>query len=293
MDTTRGAAVVAVVLMHAELEVVARTGVDLPIVGAVNDALVDVRMPLLVLLSGLLLPRSLAKGMRSHLRGKAVHILWPYAVWGLLDCTHAVADAWLGGRPLPWQLYIELLHDPHTYLWFLGYLFAYHVIAGLLPGAARVAAVPLVFLVGEMVPDGETLNRFVVLLGFFLLGDVLARVVGPRVPRRTASAAARISWEPLAVVGRSSLVFYACHLLVLIDGSRLLHAAGLTHGPSLWVASSALALGTGALLLRLRDTPAVGWLFAWPGAGRALRRGGAPGPASRDTQSKPVRPVYM
>jgi len=264
MDTTRGAAIVAVVVMHAELEAVARTGESLPLVHAANAALVDVRMPLLVLLSGLLLPRSLAKGLRTHLRGKVTHILWPYAVWGLLDCTHAVADAWLGGRPLPWHLYTQLLHDPHTYLWFLGYLFVFHLVAGVLPEAARVVAVPVVFLVGEQVPDGETLNRFVMLLGFFLLGDVLARVVGPRVPRRTSTAAARLSWEPLAVVGRNSLVFYACHLLVLIDGSRLLHAAGLTDPLLLWAVSSMLALTAGAALLRWRRHRAVAWLFARP-----------------------------
>jgi len=85
MDSLRGAAIIAVVVMHAELEATTATGVTLPAVHLVDALLGPVRMPLLVLLSGMLLPVSLAKGPWSHVRRKLAGIGWPYVVWGLLD----------------------------------------------------------------------------------------------------------------------------------------------------------------------------------------------------------------
>lgn len=270
MDTLRGGAVVAVLVMHAELGVVQQTGADLPLVHAVNDALGDVRMPMLVFLSGVLLPRSLGKGLRSHLRGKVVHILWPYAVWGLLDCTHAVVRAWVTGAPVPWQLYGQLLYDPHTYLWFLAYLFVFHVAAGFLPGWARVAGVPLALVGAQAFAATGSLHKLLWLFGFFLLGDVAARALAGRVPAGLSSRVAPLGWEPLAAVGRQSIVFYASHLLVLIQVTDLLHAAGLTHAPSLWLASCTVTLAVGVLLVRLRTRPWVGWLFMFPARQRDL-----------------------
>lgn len=264
MDTLRGAAVLGVVVMHAELAVVAATGEELAAVHAVNGWLGPVRMPVLVLLSGLLVPRSLAKGLRHHLRGKARHILWPYLVWGLLDVTHVQLDALVLGRPLRWELLAQLFYDPHTYLWFLGYLFVFHVVAGLLPTAARTSAIPVCLLAGDL--PGESLDKLVGLLGWFLVGDLAARALAGRVPPRLVAAADRVHVAPLAAVGRQSLVFYACHLLVLTYVVGAAYAGGLRDPGALHLVSVALTLAAGALLVRARGRGRLRWLFAWPGS---------------------------
>jgi len=264
MDTLRGAAVVAVVVMHAELAVVSATGRELPLLHALNAVLGPVRMPLLVFLSGLLVPRSLAKGLRNHLRGKLVHILWPYAVWSLLDVAHVQLDALSWGQPLRWELLGQLLYDPHTYLWFLAYLFVFHLVAGLLPAPLRTAAVPPVFLLAAHVDPFGSAHKFLWLLGFFLLGDAAARLGAGRVPAPLARAAAYVRIGPLAAVGRDSLVFYACHLLVMTYAVRVLVAFGLVQPALLWGSAVALALGSGWLLARARGNRVVDALFCYP-----------------------------
>lgn len=264
MDTVRGAAVLGVVVMHAELEVVAATGGQLPVIHAVNELLGPWRMPALVLLSGLLLPRSLAKGLRRHLRGKAAYLLWPYAVWASLDFVHVQVDAFLGGTPLRWDLLPLLLYDPHTYLWFLAYLFAFHVVAGFLPPPARTLAVPLCFWVAIVLPGAGSLPKFLTLLGWFLVGDLLARGLAGRVPLPVVRASSHVRIGVLAAVGRSSVVYYACHLLVLTYAVRALAALGLVEPRLLWLAAVLTALGAAAALDRARSRPEVAALFAWP-----------------------------
>jgi uncharacterized membrane protein YcfT len=263
MDTLRGAAVVGVVALHAELVVAGLAGAP-PLVHAVNELLGPVRMPLLVLLSGLLVPRSLAKGVATHLRGKVVHILWPYLVWGMLDVTHVLLDALALGRPLPWRLLGQLFHDPHTYLWFLAYLFVYHVAVGVLPAWARTCAIPLAFWAAGTVPDGTSLDRLLTLFGWFLLGDLAARWLTGRVPVPLVRASRRLYVAPLAAVGRGSLVHYSCHLLVQVYAIPRLFGWGVTDPSALWVCGVGSALGVGLVLDRFRHRRGVSWLFAMP-----------------------------
>jgi len=265
MDTVRGAAVIGVIVMHAELEVVSTTGGALPAVHTLNEWLGPVRMPLLVFLSGLLVPRSLARGAGAHLQGKVVHILWPYLVWGLLDATHVLVDAGVRGDPLPWELVGQLFHDPHTYLWFLGYLFVFHVAVTPLPATARTIGVPLVFWAAGQVPVDTSADKFLTLFGWFLVGDLAARWLAGRVPARVARTTARFEVAPLAAVGRSSLVYYACHLLVLTYAVTVYAALGLTSPGLLWLAIIVTAVAVGAALDHGRRWRAVDALFTWPG----------------------------
>jgi uncharacterized membrane protein YcfT len=268
MDTLRGGAVVGVVVLHAELGVVAATGEQLPAVHAVNHALGDIRMPLLVMLSGVLLPRSLAKGFASHLRGKLHHILWPYAVWATFDVTHALVDAAVLGRPMPWQLVGQLFYDPHTYLWFLAFLFCFHLLAGLASPLVRTLAVPVVFWAAGQVTDADA-HKFVWLLAWFLVGDLAARMLTGRMPGPVVWASGHLRIAPLATVGRSSLVYYASHMLVLVYAIPLLHGLGLRDPQLLWAAGVATALLVGRGLAGVQHQPGWSWLFVWPRRGVA------------------------
>ena len=74
-------------------------------------------------------------------------------------------------------MFVALLHDPRTYLWFLAYLFCFHVLALPLPPTARTLAVPVVLVAGH-VTEGD-LSKFLWLFGWFLVGDVLAALRQP------------------------------------------------------------------------------------------------------------------
>lgn len=258
MDGLRGLTVVAVVLLHAEL-----TAGPLPGLAALNESLTPYRMPLLMALSGLLLARSLAKGPRRHLAGKVRALLWPYLVWSALDVAHLAVDALAAGRPLPPGLARRLLYDPESYLWFLAFLFCYHLLATPLPAWLRTVAGPALVLLGDAIASPD-LQRFAVLAGWFLLGDLAARTLAPLVPAGVGTVVARLPWGVLAAIGRQSVVFYACHLIVMVYAVRLAHLAGV-EDPRLAVPVAVVVpLATGALLVRLRRHRWADALFVWP-----------------------------
>ncbi|MEK0153945.1 acyltransferase family protein [Arthrobacter oryzae] len=166
MDTLRAVAVFMVIFEHAIL----LTPLALPewLVDASN-VFAPFRIPALMFLSGLLLPKSLAKPAGTYLRGKLSRIVWPYLIWSVL--IWALAN-WGDDRP---NLLIELFLNPTTTpMWFLAYLAMYYVI-GLflhgLPGA--LAAIPLL-LVSALLGENNA-GRFFYLLAFFLMGDYISR----------------------------------------------------------------------------------------------------------------------
>lgn len=265
MDTLRGGAVVAVIVLHAQLTTSAVSGADLEPLRSLNEQLAVVRMPLLMLLSGVLVSRSLAKGLGRHLDGKVRAILWPYAVWMTFDLTHVMVDSALLGKELPWHMVGEAFYDPPGYLWFLAYLFCFHLIVGFMPPMARVGAIPVCLgLAAFAGADGGT-QRFLALLPFFLLGDLLARWLPGRVAPGVAAVANRMQWAPLASVGRASVVYYVCHMLVIVYAVPLLwHGVGL-HMPWLvWALAVTGALAAGKALATVQKKPGWRWLFAWP-----------------------------
>lgn len=258
VDGTRGLCVVAVVLFHAEL-----TAGPLIWLSEVNQELARVRMPLLMGLSGLLLARSLAKGARRHVVGKVRAVLWPYAVWATLDLAHVVIDRLVAGQPPPPDLARVAVYNPAGYLWFLAFLFCYHLLATPLPPWLRSVAGPALVVLGGTIEPTDP-HRFVTLAGWFLVGDLLGRVVGPRVPAAVAALAARTRWGALASVGRHSVVYYACHLLVMVYAVRVVHRAGLDDPRLVVPVAVVVPLGVGALLVHLRRHRWVDALFVWP-----------------------------
>lgn len=80
MDLLRGVAVLLVVVLHGS-DIPRANGLGVDQWTQLNLYLEPFRMPLLMFLSGTLLPRSLAKSASTYLWGKFASIIWPLALW--------------------------------------------------------------------------------------------------------------------------------------------------------------------------------------------------------------------
>lgn len=255
MDRLRGAAIIAVVVLHAELSARVAGGDDLPLVHAVNELLAPYRMPMLVALSGVLLTPALAKGWQTYLRGKLRSLLWPYLVWVTLDTAYVAARA--GG--IGWDYVAHLAYDPQTYLWFLAYLFVFYLVGLALPAWARVAGGPLVLALAWNADPSADWHKFAWLLGWFLVGDTVGRVV-----RRWLHPAVVSPRDVLGFVGRNSVVFYVSHLMVIIFVTDLAIWLGVRGPTALFVLAVVVPLVVGTLLVRGRRHRVIDALFVWP-----------------------------
>lgn len=184
MDTLRGLAVFLVIFEHAIL----LTPLPLPdwLVHASN-VFAPFRIPALMFLSGLLLPKSLAKPFPVYMRGKASRIVWPYLIWSVL--IWGLAN-WGDDRPNP---LVELFVNPTTTpMWFLAYLAVYYALGLFLHGWRGLAAIVPALVASAMIGDNNG-GRFFYLLAFFLLGDYISRNAGKVFPllfRREVTAVA-------------------------------------------------------------------------------------------------------
>lgn len=300
MDLIRGLAVLCVVTFHAAA-IPAMLGVEVPTaIMWMNNLLLPFRMPALLVLSGLLLARSMSKGISRYYSGKVANILWPYAVW-LVILAFAMATPELLTRGSAW--------GGGTYLWFLlviGCCYLIGPLTSLLPA-------PLVML-GLLVLSQVATDPWWVRMGyfgaFFFAGAWLGRVLPSLhlVTRRGRRLAAVIGvgwalvstiWgiyphntvhgfglsfigvlaailytsrlgssaptRALQWVGRNSVVFYVAHFPVVIIAGTVLGrpAPGSTMGYLLIGLAAALLVS--ALLAVFRDSKWVSWLFTMPG----------------------------
>jgi fucose 4-O-acetylase-like acetyltransferase len=169
MDVLRGAAILLVILSHAtrQLSDVVPT---VPAVEWLDLVLTPYRMPMLMFLSGMLLPVALAKPLPTYYLGKVRRLLWPYVVWVLVLGL-------VGAAPGP-------LLDPRTwyatsYLWYLFFLLCYFAVAPVVRRwpAWLVAAGSVALVLASVPLDGAQDGRVKLLLylgGFFGLGHVAA-----------------------------------------------------------------------------------------------------------------------
>lgn len=181
MDMLRGLAVLLVVLLHAA-GIPRMNDAGVALWSQLHQLLEPFRMPLLMFLSGLLLPRSLAKPAMVYVRGKLSGVAWPLALWLVI---FGVAIYWNGpGDPQYW-----LTGD---YLWFLMALLICYALAmvlklplGLTAGAGRelntspapltigaaLMALTMVALLHVGSPDQLLISRTLYYGTFFFLGS--------------------------------------------------------------------------------------------------------------------------
>ena len=249
----------------------------------VSDALSPYRIPLLLVLSGMLLRRSLAKPVVRYYWGKFSHVGWPYLVWCciLLAVSGSRYDAtsiwfWMGG----------------SYLWYLVVIGACYALGPIVrwipPGVVAIGMIILLFIwdpstnavirVLENGPyffagvwaAGRTSRILsapvwlacIVGAGAVTWGAYSATVIGyaPRIhPVGTVTSLLGVflfAWlfsrvrssRPLEWAGRHSLVLYVAHFPVMV----LLLRSGVDALPSWVVYFILLATGIGVPVLQGR-----------------------------------------
>ncbi|WP_331927308.1 acyltransferase [Intrasporangium sp.] len=294
MDLLRGTAVLLVIAWHS-MTVTEGLGVDVPdAITMANQALSPYRLPTLLVISGMLLPRSLTKPVAAYVRGKVRAILWPFLIWtlimGLLRDRSSLLDpvTWVAGR---------------DHLWFLSTLFVCYLAALALrrvPGwVVAVAAWACWFAFSPQVPG---LANWIWFGAYFFLGASLSqaferitRLPGTVVAGLAVAAAAGavlaaarsgyqwgapwlvislvgvllLMWSApraprvavvraLEAMGRSSIYYYLAHVAAILLVGRGLLAAGVESGWLAYLAAFAAGLLGSYALTRI---PAARWLF--------------------------------
>jgi len=178
IDVARGLAELSVVTFHI---LQAMTNAGLTPVGVfdfwtpVGDM---IRMPLMMLLAGLFLERSMAKGSGPFFAGKTRRVLWPFLVW-----AHIYALYWFlkpsafDSRTLGDVLATAI--NPGSHLWFLQALFIYYVAAWFVIRERLVMAYWVAAILVLTIPLTQTWlePRLPYLFLFFLLGVQIARLI--------------------------------------------------------------------------------------------------------------------
>ncbi|WP_336639790.1 acyltransferase family protein [Micrococcus luteus] len=307
MDAMRGFAVLLVMFTHTYTM---PQGLDAAFssVAFANVAQVfqSWRMPMLVFLSGVLLPRSVSKPLGTYYRGKAERILWPFLVW-------MVVLALATGKPGS-LLSVEFWRGGAWHLWFLWVLMLCYLIGPVIRRVpALVVAVVLFVLLLEFVSGPRHWVRPLYWGVYFFLGAASARLL-PRI--RTAPAALgviavilmvltvtatrtgalvvaeRQPWSVFAALpgilvvlwlgprlprlpflefcGRRSMVLYVAHMPVLILAVAAFRDLAAVRPVDFYVAIASFTfLVPLALALGYRR---VRWLFEFPTAGRVRAR---------------------
>jgi fucose 4-O-acetylase-like acetyltransferase len=174
MDLLRGLAILLVVLDHAADQVRSRAPQSIEFIDVFNDAVSPFRMPALMLLSGMLLARSLDKPIKTYAVGKLGKIGWPYLIWSLIILGLLAATSSLTGGTITVGRFARIFYDPPTYLWYLAYLLVFYAVCLFLrSGLIRGLLVPVLLATSAFLPF--ELKRFVFLFAFFLLGDLISR----------------------------------------------------------------------------------------------------------------------
>lgn len=294
MDLIRGICILLVIFVHTSSAVTENSLSYPQIFNIFNEFFDPFRMPLLMFLSGMLLPFSLAKSDSEYLWGKFCLIFWPFLLWSMA--------VYAADNRLTWEYILKTPISAPSVLWYLWFLCAYYVLA-LFITRLSIPVLPVLFtslLASEFLPSFVRLDRFAALFVFFLLGYYISKqkisMMG-RVPLALLFLAAAIIgglisvflgkikydpffvWAPLSLIffvlwatsfykasrlsgsiewiGRNSIVFYAIHFPVLLVSARIMSRATPLDGGVLYISLFFWVILVGAVLQVLRQRLAI------------------------------------
>ena len=173
IDVVRGSAVLLVILVHVMQRTELFTGHEFTRLGTASIIVTPLRLPAMFLLSGLFVPRSLAKGPGTHVAGKVRRIAWPYLLWSVLLIAVFDLDQRLTGFGFGWEVFWRIFYAPIEHLWFLAYLLLYFLLAMLMRWIPAPYLLLAVIAVAALPVEGEW-TRFWGHAAFFFAGVVLA-----------------------------------------------------------------------------------------------------------------------
>jgi surface polysaccharide O-acyltransferase-like enzyme len=305
VDRVRGLALLLVVLQHAGAYNVDLWSVPEWFQG-LRNMLAPFRMPLLMMLAGLFLERSLRKGAAPFLKVKLRQVVWPFLVWTVISLVLTgeaeqllEVKVWRGG----------------TYLWFPPFLFAYFLVALLVRRVPYLLAAMVALVISILARDGSRHGeQLFVLMAYFFIGAWLGRDL-PRLsawltwrnmlllaPFALLAAVASMQsgrvkfnplWLPVVVpavlflfalvhqlkagaatrvlefVGRQSVVFYVVNSPVYMILVPWLAARDMPPHAILGISLLVALVATTVLALAKARTAAVAALFEFPRSGRA------------------------
>jgi len=173
MDCLRGISIVLVVVLHAYSIAAMHSGNSISAIVVFDNVFGPLRMPIMVFLSGLFVPRSLAKGVGTYLSGKIRGVAYPYFLWsGIMIALFFLASVTIG-----WKVDIgivpKVFYAPIEHLWFLAYLFLYFVLAFIVR-RFNPLVVAAVFMAMAFLPVAGSWEKFWYLAAFFMLGVAAA-----------------------------------------------------------------------------------------------------------------------
>ena len=196
-----------------------------------GQALAPYRIPLLLFLSGMLLPHSLSKGLPRYFGGKVRAILWPYLVWNTLTMT-LLGD--YGSLTNPWMWVGGSFH-----LWFLAVLGASYLVGPLTRWVpAWLWVLPMVLL--SPIPSTNAYGQILWFGAFFFAG--------------AASAALIERWQ------RRGPALPACLGILMIIYSALVATGEIQHGDEDLRYFVPSLIGIGALLWVAPRLPRIAWI---------------------------------
>ena len=201
----RGLAVLLVALFHIQYPVGERVPATPDALMRFGEAMQPFRMPLLFLLSGIILPRSLAKPMKDYTVGKLRGLVWPFALWTVIAAV-CFEVLWTDDDPLWLFKDVPAMLMGWQHLWFLSVLIVCYAVApltGLLP--AWVLPLPMAVASSFLTPGGTWIDYCQKVLwygAFFFAGAAVSRYLRswqslrPLLP--TAMFAFTLAWGLIA-----------------------------------------------------------------------------------------------
>ena len=324
IDTAKGVCILLVILLHSVSYYRAiKIGQPPDAMADVVDFLSPVRMPTLVLLSGVMAPFGMRKGRKGFLAGRARILLWPYLIWCVI-WAFASGDAaklltakwWLGG----W------------YLWFLLFILLYSLVAAIVPARLHLVLAGYAYVASLLMDDGTKYGeRLFFFMSLFLVGSFL----GQHFKRTEAALASPITlllspaalgvliysamdgpvrysphdygiigivvttvlalcwraadarhWPVITHLGRNSLTIYLVHMPVIAVILRGLRAIGFNSFYPSFLAAFLLSIAASLAAIRLRRRwRAIDALFAFP----ILKRRATPAPAPVPSEAEAVQ----
>ncbi|WP_326502488.1 acyltransferase family protein [Rothia nasimurium] len=302
MDLLRGLAILLIFLQHSQtfIPIDYRLNVDETILSSINFALSPYRVPLLLILSGILLERSLKKDKKTYIEGKIRLILYPFIIWTFVAYVVRIPYAgnfftiqnFFNGNPTWYLITIFLCYlialVPFLKNWLIMPLIMLSTLFLLKPDEYSIAAnlwFCSFFFIGSALSSRISyIQKNIPLLAIIALGAVFAGSVTyhlihgyieQNIPTfiTTVLGAIFIIWlapyltrykiaQPLIWIGQRSIIFYVTHAPIIFVLGRLIYQTNIDNYYIIFIIFFIFSITTCWIIANNKDK--FIWLYEMP-----------------------------